>query len=71
MVSGVTSDNRSELTGDADLAAEILELRHELGNASMLLDAAIRLLRGRSSAENDDVAGILDDVKRRIDDLVR
>lgn len=57
----------------ADDAAGIEDLRHEMGNASLLLDAALRLLRDVGAASDPvDVARVLellDDVKRRLDQL--
>lgn len=50
------------------------DVRHELGNASLLLDTAIRLLVSRDMAETDAVGldvvvELLSDVKRRIDQI--
>lgn len=50
------------------------DVRHELGNASLLLDAAISLLAGHDSIEDsaadlETVVQLLNDVKRRIDQI--
>lgn len=44
-------------------------VRHELGNASLLLDAGIRLLRERHPGEDDDILRMLVEGKRRIDTI--
>lgn len=68
---GAESGDEGESFERVDHEALLLDMRHELGNASLLLDAAISVLRAGSTGHDDEVTRLLDDVKRRLDTLAR
>ena len=51
--------------GELDDDPRWVDVRHELGNVSLLIDAAVRVSR-----LDDDGRGLLEDAKRRIDALI-
>lgn len=54
-------------TGAEEPSPEVLEIVHTLGNASLILDAAIDVMRRRGRPDDEAVLRLLDDVQRRID----
>ncbi len=58
------NDSSDDQDGDQDDDARWVEIRHELGNVSLLLDAA-----GRVSVERE-ARELLDAAKQRIDTLI-
>ncbi len=50
---------------DGELDPRWIDIRHELGNVSLLIDAVVRV-----SAFDDDGRRLLEDAKRRIDALI-
>lgn len=54
---------------DGSGVAGASEVRHELGNASLLLDVAMQLLQNPDAASFETAMELLHDVKRRIDQI--